>query len=79
MKRIASGILWSLVAMWVGSYVALFIGVTTALTLPLGAAVAGIVILDPTGHLWGKTLASQAVPRLSGATPAPTKELAHQA
>jgi hypothetical protein len=78
MKRIASGILWSLVAMWVGSYVTLFIGVPSALTLPLGAAAAGFVILDPTGHLWGRPLAVQAVPRLTDAAATPTVELAHQ-
>jgi hypothetical protein len=77
MKRIASGMLWALVVMWIGSYVTHFFGMTAALTLPLGAVAAGLLIMDPTGHLWGKPLAFQRA-TLSEVSSAPSQELAHQ-
>jgi hypothetical protein len=79
MKRGVTGILWALVVMWVGSYVTTFMDVTGALTLPFGGVVAGLVIIDPTGQIWGKPMAFQSVMRPAKASQPTGSELAHQA
>lgn len=52
MKRLLAGLLWSLVTIWIGSYVALFLGVTTAVAIPVAALAGAFVILDPMNRIW---------------------------
>jgi hypothetical protein len=52
MKRLVAGSLWSLVTIWIGSYVALFVDVPTAIAIPFAALAGAFVILDPTGRIW---------------------------
>jgi hypothetical protein len=52
MKRFAAGLLWSLVTVWIGSYVALFLSVSTAMAIPVAALAGAFVILDPMNRIW---------------------------
>jgi hypothetical protein len=44
MKRLAAGLLWALVVMWIGSYVALFVGLPTIGTLPFGLLAVALAV-----------------------------------
>ena len=44
MKRLAAGFMWALVVIWIGSYVALFVGFPTIGTLPFGLLAGAIVV-----------------------------------
>lgn len=44
MKRLITGSLWALVVIWIGSYVALFLGLPTIGTLPFGLLAGAIAI-----------------------------------
>jgi hypothetical protein len=52
MKRLIAGLLWGLVVLWGGGYVALYLGISSVPSLPLAIAAGAFVSFDPFGRIW---------------------------